>query len=58
MCLGMNLANAEMYLALAHVFRRLDLELFETKRNAVDMDADYFIPVAKAGTKGVRVLVK
>ncbi|KAH8749227.1 cytochrome P450 [Diaporthe sp. PMI_573] len=27
-CLGMNLAMAELYLVLAHVFRRVDMELF------------------------------
>lgn len=58
MCLGINLAMVEMYLVLAHVFRRLDLELFDTKRNAVDLAADFFIPIPEKGTKGVRVIVK
>lgn len=57
MCLGMNLANAELYIALATFFRRMDVTLYETERDAVDMAADYFLPSVKAGTKGVRVLV-
>ncbi|KAI0109167.1 cytochrome P450 [Nemania sp. FL0031] len=56
MCLGMNLAMAELYLAFAHVFTRFDMELFETKRDAVDMGSDYFIPIPK-NRDGVRVLV-
>ncbi|KAL9066115.1 MAG: hypothetical protein Q9161_007773 [Pseudevernia consocians] len=30
MCPGMNLAYAELYLTLAHLFRRFDLELYQT----------------------------
>jgi len=58
MCLGINLARAELYIGLAVVFRRLELELFETGRAAVEMKADYFIPFPDRATKGVRVLVK
>ncbi|PNY20708.1 Trichodiene oxygenase [Tolypocladium capitatum] len=57
MCLGMNFAMAELYIGLATVFRRLDLELYETGRDAVDMAADYFVPIPKEGTEGIRVLV-
>jgi cytochrome P450 len=56
MCLGMNLAMAELYLAFAHMFSRLDMELVETKRDAVDMGADFFIPIPK-NTAGVHVRV-
>ena len=58
MCLGINFANAELYIGVATVFRRLKLELFETKRDAVDIDADFFVPIPKLETKGVRVIVK
>lgn len=57
-CLGMNLAYAQLYIGLATVFRRVNMELFETQRDAVDMAADYFVLVPKAGTQGVRVLIK
>lgn len=54
----MNLANAEVYIGLATLFRRVNMELFETQRDAVDMAADYYVQAPKAGTKGVRVLIK
>jgi cytochrome P450 len=57
-CLGINLAYAEIYLTLAAVLRRFDLELFETTREDVDMVHDFFIPMARLDSKGVRVLVK
>ncbi|KAK6082381.1 cytochrome P450 [Seiridium cupressi] len=56
MCVGMNLAKAELFIGLAVVFRRCDLELFETSREAVTMKADYFIPLPDVKVKGVRVL--
>ena len=57
-CLGLNLAKAEIYLTLAAVFHRFDLELYETDRSDVDIVHDYFNPSPKDDTKGVRVLVK
>ncbi|KAK5126470.1 hypothetical protein LTR85_010706 [Meristemomyces frigidus] len=47
-CLGINLAKAEIFLTLATVFRRFDLELFETDRSDVDAAHDF---VSKA--KGI-----
>ncbi|MCJ1466754.1 hypothetical protein MMC07_005374 [Pseudocyphellaria aurata] len=57
-CIGINLAHAELYIGLATVFRKVRMELFDTQRDAVDMAADHMVQVPKAGTKGVRVLVK
>lgn len=57
-CVGMHLAYAEVYIALATVFRRFSFELFETDRTAVDCHSDMFVPHPKHGTKGVRVMVK
>jgi cytochrome P450 len=57
-CAGINLARAELYIALAQVFRRFDLELFETDRSDVDIKHDFFVPHPKLDSKGVRVLVK
>lgn len=54
----MNLAQVELYIGLATIFRHVDMELVETQRDAVDMGADKFVPVPKAGTKCVRVLIK
>ena len=58
MCLGINLAWAELYIGLANIFRRVDLELFETNSDAVKMAREYFVPLPQEDSKGVRVLVK
>ncbi|KAH8660697.1 oxoglutarate/iron-dependent oxygenase [Tricladium varicosporioides] len=59
-CLGINLAYAEVYLALAAVIRNFGdrLELFETTAEDVEIHHDVFVPVPKVGSKGIRVLVK
>lgn len=57
-CIGLNLAYAEMYMALATLFRRFDLELFETSRADVDLAHDFFNPSARLDSKGVQVMVK
>lgn len=58
MCLGLHLAWAELYIGLANVFRRVDFELFETGREEVEMASEFFVPKPKAGSKGVRAVVK
>ena len=57
-CLGMTLAYAEMYIALATVFRRCEFDLFQTTRDAVDCHRDLFLPYPKQGALGVRAQVK
>ena len=59
-CIGINLARAELFLALAAVMRRFggDLELFETDRSDVDVAHDFFTPAARLDSKGMRVVVK
>ncbi len=56
-CLGMNLAYAEMYMTLASVFRRFELELYETTSEDVDVVYDFVAGMCKLDTKGVRVVV-
>ncbi|KAF4334738.1 cytochrome P450 monooxygenase [Fusarium beomiforme] len=58
MCLGKEMGMAQLNMGLATLFRRLDLELFESGQDTVDIVADYFVPLVKEGSKGVRVLVK
>ena len=58
MCVGMNFALAELYMALAGVFRRLHLELHKTDPRAVSVESEYLVPMPPADTEGVRVLVK
>ncbi|KAI0868177.1 cytochrome P450 [Hypoxylon argillaceum] len=57
-CLGINLAWMELYAGLATLFRRHDLELFETGRDDVDFHVDLARAMPKWGSKGVRVIVK
>jgi cytochrome P450 len=68
-CVGMSLANAEIYLMMAKVFRdfgtrecRLDgdkgiLELFETDQRDVEPVGDFQIPIVWEGSKGVRMRI-
>lgn len=58
MCLGMHLAYAEIYMAIATLFRRFDFELFETEKEDVMCLYDMFVPHPRKGSKGVRVFVK
>ena len=59
MCLGMNLAYAELYLVLAVIFRRFDLQLFDTIRaRDVDTTRDFFLGQPSADSMGIRVKVK
>ncbi|KAI0543191.1 putative cytochrome P450 [Xylaria digitata] len=56
MCIGVNLAYAEMYVGLACIFRRLKLELHDTTRERdIDIARDCFIGEPSPSTKGVRV---
>ena len=69
-CVGINLAYAELYLALAKIFRTYGskkvkgendvgyLDLFETTEGDVKLTKDVFVPVAPDGSKGVRIVVK
>ncbi|RAH68434.1 cytochrome P450 [Aspergillus aculeatinus CBS 121060] len=59
MCIGMNLALAEMYWVLAVLFRpgAPELELFETTEADVVPVRDYVGGIPEFGTKGVRVRV-
>ncbi len=57
-CLGINLANAELYLTLATIFRRFDIELYETTARDAEIAHDYFVPHGHADSKGVRVIFK
>lgn len=58
-CLGINLANAEMMIALALLFRNFDFQLFETTyENDVKVVKDLIAPEVSSKTRGIRVLVK
>ena len=57
-CQGINFAYAELYLTLAAVFRRLNLELYQTTRADVDVVHDFLVGVPRLDSKGIRVTVE
>ncbi|KAH8592532.1 putative cytochrome P450 [Bisporella sp. PMI_857] len=57
-CLGMNLAYAEIFLALAILVTRFDFELYETTIDDVEMRHDLTISYPELGSQRVRVFVK
>ncbi|KAI2629319.1 putative cytochrome P450 [Hypomontagnella submonticulosa] len=58
MCLGMHLAWAEIYIVLGTLFRSYELSLSGTRRDDVEMAHDFFDPVPKLDSKGLRVRVQ
>ena len=56
-CIGMSLALAELYLVIGNLFRRFEMELFDTKEEDMTMAHDFFSPFGPADSKGLRVAV-
>jgi cytochrome P450 len=57
-CLGMNLGYAELYLAIAYLFRRFKFELHDTTEDRdIKVKRDTFIGLPDKSSKGVRVKV-
>jgi cytochrome P450 len=66
-CLGKDLAHAELYLCLSNIWRRWGstsyrdeddigvFELYETGLRDVEIEADHFLPIQQPGTQGIRV---
>lgn len=57
-CIGKDLAVVELYLAVANVFGRFDMELFNTTHYDVSLAHDFFAPFNPADSAGLRVMVK
>ncbi|KAI3318956.1 putative cytochrome P450 [Xylariaceae sp. AK1471] len=57
MCIGINLANVELYRVLATLFRRFTFELYDTDISDIEIAHDFFVPSPKLDTKGLRVKV-
>ncbi|KAL4819367.1 hypothetical protein BDW67DRAFT_182313 [Aspergillus spinulosporus] len=55
MCLGMNLAYAEIYLVLAVLFRRYEISLSGVTREDIEMAHDFFDPAPREGARGLIV---
>ena len=52
-----SLAYAEHYLTVAYIVRRYNMSLFDTTYADIETVSDYGMPMAKAGSQGVRVVV-
>ena len=52
-----SLAYAEVYMTIANLFRRLEMELFETEEDDVRIVCDAIVGHPKKGSRGVRVKV-
>ena len=53
-----SLAYAEMYLALAILFRRFSFELYNTIRERdIDLSRDYFVGETKKESPGARIKI-
>ncbi|ETN44452.1 uncharacterized protein HMPREF1541_10633, partial [Cyphellophora europaea CBS 101466] len=57
-CLGINLAHAELFIAMAAVFRNFEFKLYQTEPSDVKLAHDFFLPSPRLDSKGVRVLMK
>ncbi|KAK6597436.1 benzoate 4-monooxygenase cytochrome p450 [Botrytis cinerea] len=57
-CLGMNLAYAELFLTTAYILKRFDLELYQTTKRDVEIKRDRFVAAPASGSRGIRVIVK
>jgi hypothetical protein len=55
-CIGINLANAEMCMAIAAI-ARYEMELCDTNEDDVRFQYDYHVAFPKLDTKGVRAKV-
>ncbi|CAI7582100.1 unnamed protein product [Penicillium crustosum] len=56
-CLGINMAYAEIFLALTHIMRNFEFQLHDTSVDDVRLFRDRFFGAAQDGSVGVRVLV-
>ncbi|PNY29945.1 Trichodiene oxygenase [Tolypocladium capitatum] len=58
-CVGMQLANCELYIATANLALRVwpQMSLYRTTIEDVEYDHDQLLSVPKAGSKGVRVVM-
>ena len=57
-CVGINLAWAELYIALANVISRFDVEPYDTiPERDVLIDRDFFVGVPRVDSQGIRAKV-
>ena len=46
-----------MFITIAAVFRKFDLEMYETTIDDINIERDLFVAVPKPGSKGLRAFV-
>jgi len=56
-CIGMHLAYAQLYMSLAAMVQRYDLEMYETDDSDATPTRDLFTAGVKLESKGIRVIV-
>ncbi|KIW11714.1 hypothetical protein PV08_11016 [Exophiala spinifera] len=56
-CIGMHLAYAQLYMSVAAMVQRYDLEMFETDDSDATPTRDLFTAGAKLDSQGIRVVV-
>ncbi|RAL03516.1 cytochrome P450 [Aspergillus ibericus CBS 121593] len=56
-CLGRHLAYAELFVVLATLIRRFDMELYETTKANIDFVRDFATPYPEKGNLSVRTVV-
>ncbi|KAL3464472.1 cytochrome P450 [Aspergillus heterothallicus] len=57
MCVGLNLAYAELFLVIATMVRRFDMELYESPKANIELVRDFGTPWPDKGGLSVRALV-
>ncbi|TGO50437.1 hypothetical protein BELL_1816g00010 [Botrytis elliptica] len=57
-CIGIELARAELYLVTAALVTKFDMKLFETDESDVAFIYDYQVAMLKIDSKGLRVIVE
>ena len=57
MCIGLNLAQCELFKCMALLYRRFKFELYETDITDIEVKHDFFLPSARLDSKGVRVKI-
>jgi cytochrome P450 len=57
-CIGKDLAMVELYLAVANLFSRFDMKLFETSEQDISIEHDFFAPIGPSDSKGLQVMVE
>ncbi|OJJ37784.1 hypothetical protein ASPWEDRAFT_171247 [Aspergillus wentii DTO 134E9] len=57
MCVGLNLAYAELFLVVASLVRRFEMELYETPKGNIEFAKDFGTPYPESGNMSVRAMI-